>query len=89
MKNKTENYSEDNSDGNKTMVFTVSLPKGLLEKTDKKAKSVYLNRSEYIRKLILLDLGLLTVANKGQKLEAQEDVETSCALALAKHYNNA
>ncbi|MBO6102332.1 MAG: hypothetical protein J6P03_03650 [Opitutales bacterium] len=84
MKDKTDNYGDDNSDGNKTMVFTVSLPKGLLEKTDKKAKSVYLNRSEYIRQLILLDLGLLTVANKEQK---QDDVETSCALALARHYN--
>lgn len=44
-------------------IVGISLPKDILEKADKKAASLYQNRSEYIKNLILFDLDLASLAN--------------------------
>lgn len=44
-------------------IVGISLPKDILEKADKKAASLYQNRSEYIKNLILFDLDLANLAN--------------------------
>ena len=52
-------------------VVGISLPKDILEKADKKAASLYQNRSEYIKNLILFDLGLATVISHTHTKKAQ------------------
>lgn len=47
--------------------FGISLPKDLMEKADEKAAKNYQCRSEYIRKLIISDLNLASLANKSKK----------------------
>ena len=44
-------------------IVSLSLPRDLIEKADKKAKSQYQNRSQYISSLIFSDTRLITIAN--------------------------
>ena len=44
-------------------VVAISLPVNLLKKADEKAATLYQSRSEYIRRLIFLDLNLASLAN--------------------------
>lgn len=45
-------------------VVAISLPKDLLKKADEKAATLFQNRSEYIKNLILFDIGLATITNQ-------------------------
>lgn len=45
-------------------IVAISLPSELLKRADEKAAIRFQNRSEYIKNLILLDLGLITVNNQ-------------------------
>lgn len=47
-------------------IVGISLPIDILKKADEKAAANYQNRSEYIKNLILFDIGLITVANNSQ-----------------------
>lgn len=44
-------------------IVGISLPIDILKKADAKAAAQFQNRSEYIKNLILFDIGLITVAN--------------------------
>lgn len=46
-------------------IVAISLPLPLIKLADEKAAICFQNRSEYIKNLILLDLGLMTVNKQG------------------------
>lgn len=52
-------------------VVGVSLPANLLKKADEKAAELYQTRSEYIKNLILFDLGLATVISYANTKKGQ------------------
>ena len=52
-------------------VVGISLPSNLLKKADEKAAKLYQNRSEYIKNLLLFDLGLATVISHTQPKKGQ------------------
>ena len=47
-------------------IVGISLPIDILKKADEKAAAQFQNRSEYIKNLILFDIGLMTVAYNSQ-----------------------
>ncbi len=53
----------------KIALVGISLPKEILAVADQKAKSLYLNRSQYIRQLIFLDTRLATFDKNRQNSE--------------------
>lgn len=52
---------KDKMNSKNIKIVAISLPANLLKKADEKAATLYQSRSEYIKNLILFDLGLATV----------------------------
>lgn len=69
---KKEKKKSESSTSDKTNKPTgISLPEDLLLAADKRAKSLYLNRSQYIRQLIISDTKLITVDNNDRTKEGK------------------
>lgn len=60
-----------NIDKKNIKVVGISLPSNLLKKADEKAAELYQSRSEYIKNLLLFDLGLATIINHTRTKKAQ------------------
>lgn len=54
---------KDKMNSKNIKIVAISLPANLLKKADEKAATLYQSRSEYIRRLIFLDLNLASLAN--------------------------
>lgn len=57
---------KDKMNSKNIKIVAISLPANLLKKADEKAVELYQTRSEYIKNLILFDIGLITVANNSR-----------------------
>lgn len=62
---------KDKMNSKNIKIVAISLPANLLKKADEKAVELYQTRSEYIKNLILFDIGLITVANNSRPKKGQ------------------
>lgn len=62
---------KDKMNSKNIKIVAISLPANLLKKADEKAVELYQTRSEYIKNLILFDIGLITVASNSRPKKGQ------------------